>query len=100
MNARFGAHLHEGGVTFRLWAPAAERVDLVLDSYHPMQPQPDGWYEISLATAAAGTLYKYRINGDIEVPDPASHYQPHDVFGPSEVIAHDQFAWSIQRWCG
>src|SRR5262249_56710812 len=27
-NARFGAELHQSGVTFRLWAPAAKRVDV------------------------------------------------------------------------
>ena len=38
--------------------------------------------------ARAGTRYKFRIDGEIEVPDPASHFQPDDVHGPSEVIDH------------
>ena len=29
--ARFGAELQESGVTFRLWAPAAKRVEVMLD---------------------------------------------------------------------
>ena len=35
-----------------------------------MQALPDGWYEISIAGSPAGTLYKYRIDGELEVPDP------------------------------
>jgi 1,4-alpha-glucan branching enzyme len=36
-SVRFGAELHQSGVTFRLWAPAAKRVDVMLDRAHPMQ---------------------------------------------------------------
>ena len=97
---RFGAELHQGGVTFRLWAPAARRVELMLDRVHPMQAQPEGWYEVTIAGAPAGTLYTYRIDGDIEVPDPASHFQPQDVSGPSEVIDHGLFEWQANEWRG
>ena len=48
----------------------------------------------------AGTLYKFRIDGEIEVPDPASHFQPQDVIGPSEVIDHGRFAWRTRDWRG
>ena len=45
MRARqFGASLTGSGATFRLWAPAAKRVDLVLDQPHPMQRRDDGWF--------------------------------------------------------
>jgi malto-oligosyltrehalose trehalohydrolase len=97
---RFGPELNENGVTFRLWAPAAKRVDLVLDHHHPMQARSDGWYELAVPGAGAGTLYKYRIDDDIEVPDPASHFQPEDVAGPSEVIDHNQYRWQTQDWRG
>jgi 1,4-alpha-glucan branching enzyme len=36
-SVRFGAELHRGGVTFRLWAPAAKRVEVMLDRAYPMQ---------------------------------------------------------------
>jgi maltooligosyltrehalose trehalohydrolase len=96
---RFGAELDHDGVTFRLWAPAAERVDVMLDRAHPMQAQPEGWYEVMVPGARAGRLYKYRIDGEYEIPDPASHYQPEDVFGPSEVIDHG-FRWRTNEWRG
>jgi malto-oligosyltrehalose trehalohydrolase len=97
---RFGATLDGAGVTFRLWAPAAKRVDVMLDRAHPMQPQPEGWFELQVPGVRAGTHYKYRIDGELEVPDPASHYQPDDVSGPSEVIDHDQFGWQANAWRG
>jgi maltooligosyltrehalose trehalohydrolase len=100
LGARFGAELHHDGVTFRLWAPAAKHVDLLLDRAYPMQPQAAGWYETTIARAGAGTLYKYRVDGEVEVPDPASHYQPYDVFGPSEVVDHDRFPWRASEWRG
>ena len=43
---------------------------------------------LDVAGAEAGTRYKFRIDDEIDVPDPASHFQPDDVSGPSEVIDH------------
>ncbi|HEU4634785.1 MAG TPA: alpha-amylase family glycosyl hydrolase, partial [Edaphobacter sp.] len=37
---------------------------------------------------------------DTEVPDPASRYQPEDVYGPSEVIDPKAYAWNDAGWCG
>ena len=98
--ARFGAELHQDGVTFRLWAPAAKRVELMLDRAHPLQPLAEGWFETTIAGLRAGALYKYRIDGEIEVPDPASHFQPQDVNGPSEVIDHGRYEWRTRAWRG
>lgn len=96
----FGPRIEADSVIFRLWAPAANEVELLLDRFYPMQAVGGGWYEISVEGARAGTLYKFRIDGEIEVPDPASHYQPHDVSGPSEVIDHAEFRWTAEKWRG
>jgi maltooligosyltrehalose trehalohydrolase len=102
MNERhFGARLTSEGTSFRLWAPAARRVDLLLDQRsHALTPAKHGWFETHVAGAKAGTRYKFRIDGEIEVPDPASDFQPDDVFGPSEVIDHDGYAWRAKDWRG
>jgi maltooligosyltrehalose trehalohydrolase len=97
---RFGAELNGAGVTFRLWAPAARRVELLLGTPHPMQTLPGGWHEIAIPTAQAGTLYKFRIDGELNVPDPASAFQPGDVAGPSEVIDHADYVWQAADWRG
>jgi malto-oligosyltrehalose trehalohydrolase len=96
----FGAELTGTGVTFRLWAPAAQRVELLLGMPHPMRALPGGWHEIAIPDAQAGTLYKFRIDGELAVPDPASAFQPGDVSGPSEVIDHEHYAWRAADWRG
>ena len=98
--AGFGPELSGAGVRFRLWAPAARRVELLLDTPHPMRMLPGGWHEITIPDARAGTLYRFRIDGDLDVPDPASGFQPGDVSGPSEVIDHEHYAWRATGWRG
>jgi maltooligosyltrehalose trehalohydrolase len=98
--ASFGPRLDpQGGVTFRLWAPAAKRVDLVLDDLRSMRAQPQGWFEARIPEAGPGTRYRFCIDGDLIVPDPASHFQPHDVHGPSEVI-DPRYIWRAAQWRG
>lgn len=97
---RFGPRLDAEGATFALWAPAAKAVDLVLDAPHVMTPHAGGWFTLRVPGAVAGTLYRFRIDGELEIPDPASHFQPHDVSGPSEVIDHGAFAWHAADWRG
>src|SRR5581483_3592416 len=97
---RFGPDRTSSGVTFRLWAPAARKVELILDKPHPMRGLDDGWYELAVPGADAGTLYNFRIDGEIDVPDPASHFQPRDVDGPSEIIDHSQYQWRAKEWRG
>jgi malto-oligosyltrehalose trehalohydrolase len=96
----FGAAvLAAGGVRFRLWAPAARSVELVIDGRAKrMQSQPDGWFELVDREARAGTLYQYGIDGKQLVPDPASRFQPEDVDGPSEVIDPRKYPWKDAGW--
>ena len=96
----FGAAvLAEGGVRFRLWAPAARKVDLVVaDKSKSLNPLDSGWFELVDRDAAAGTLYQYRIDGRQLVPDPASRFQPRDVDGPSEVIDPSRYPWKDAGW--
>ena len=97
----FGAEVVPGGVRFRLWAPGAEQVDLLLEKkVLQMEPSGDGWFERLEASAGPGTLYRYRIDGELEVPDPASRFQPQDVDGPSEVIDPAAFRWDDGDWRG
>ncbi len=104
----YGAELQDdGSVRFRLWAPAATRVDVCLagggpepHTVLPMHAEPGGWFRLVTGHAAAGTRYRYRIDGGREVPDPASRFQPQDVHGPSEVIDPAAWAWRDSAWQG
>ncbi|MGH8228738.1 MAG: malto-oligosyltrehalose trehalohydrolase, partial [Steroidobacteraceae bacterium] len=105
----FGAEIAAGGaVRFRLWAPAARSVALLLHENSQsrpldarlidLHPVADGWFERIVPEARAGTLYRYRIDGALEVPDPASRFNPRDISGPSEVIDPREFAWTDGEW--
>ena len=100
----FGAQvLPDGTVRFRLWAPAAGHVSLLLEDVGaplPMLSVADGWYEWTTAQASAGTRYRFVLDDGQEVPDPASRYQPGDVHGFSEVIDPTVYPWSDTAWQG
>ncbi|HTF01654.1 MAG TPA: malto-oligosyltrehalose trehalohydrolase [Bradyrhizobium sp.] len=101
MNERqFGARLTADGTSFRLWAPAAKRVDLLLEKPQPLRRGEDGWFCADLTGVKAGVRYKFRIDDEIDVPDPASAFQPDDVSGPSEVIDHASYRWRATDWRG
>ena len=69
----------EGGVRFRLWAPAHEQISLSLEPEGrllPMRRAGEGWHELACDEAAAGTLYRFALPSGLKVPDPASRFQP------------------------
>jgi maltooligosyltrehalose trehalohydrolase len=105
-NMPFGAEYRENGSTrFRLWAPAARQVEISIEKAKASKPIPldrsdQGWFELTTDAAKPGSLYRYRIDGEQDVPDPASRFQPRDVHGPSEVIDPIAFDWKDEIWRG
>jgi len=103
---RQGATVTAEGVRFALWAPAAQRVALQLSPMGAptrelaMHALPEGWHELEVAGAAFGDRYRFRIDGGLLVPDPASRFNPDDVHGPSEVIDPLGFTWRDAGWNG
>jgi len=101
----FGAEvLSDGSVRFRLWAPSAKMVSLCLQNpgagRFPMLPLENGWFERIASEARVGSLYRFQVDNNVEVPDPASRFQPHDVHGPSLVVDPSEFQWNDQSWRG
>src|SRR6266481_9324484 len=122
--------LTDRGVHFRVWAPRRHKVAVVLEGetdyrldnlggeegtgplnakgpvrFSPrtieLAPEGNGYFSGQVATAHAGTLYRYRLdNGDTLYPDPASRFQPQGPHGPSQVIDPHQFSWSDHHWRG
>lgn len=97
----FGPKLDDRGTVFRLWAPSARRVELVIHRGVPpvvgaealeegtvleLVPDAEGWCRSERLPLGAGSRYRYRIDGEREVPDPASRFQPEGVHGASEVV--------------
>lgn len=106
MSIRTQRHGHrynpdDGTTRFALWAPNANKVEVLL--WHgervAMTRDAAGWYETTLP-CARGTEYRFVINGDLQVPDPASNAQTDDISGWSQVVDHQHYQWRCTEWRG
>jgi maltooligosyltrehalose trehalohydrolase len=98
-----GANVSEGDVHFRVWAPKASSVSLVImGEKEPFQMNAEGrgYFSTFVQGLEAGRRYCYLLNEDRPRPDPVSRFQPEGVHGPSEVIDPSQFKWEDQDWRG
>src|SRR4051794_40705085 len=87
--------------TFRVWAPDARRVEVVLaDSRIPMASEERGWWTADVSDVGPGTDYRFSLDGGDPFPDPRSQWQPEGVHGPSRVVDHAAFEWTDQAWRG
>ncbi|MEQ8997291.1 MAG: malto-oligosyltrehalose trehalohydrolase [Coleofasciculus sp. B1-GNL1-01] len=95
-------YLGKGQCEFRVWAPFRDSVAVHIVSPHdqviPLQQDEWGYWQETV-NADPGTLYVYQLDGSLERPDPASHYQPEGVHGYSQVVDH-QFDWTDNSWQG
>ncbi|HXT21000.1 MAG TPA: malto-oligosyltrehalose trehalohydrolase [Thermoanaerobaculia bacterium] len=102
-----GAEPTVDGTSFRLWAPARQRIEVVIESggegrytAHELAPEPDGYFSGDVAGVGAGTRYWLRLDGERTIPDPASRFQPEGPEGPSEVVDPARFRWTDSGWRG
>ncbi|MGY2397882.1 malto-oligosyltrehalose trehalohydrolase [Pseudomonas sp. SDO5271_S396] len=86
---------------FALWAPDAFYVSVELEDGKSiaMLPQADGWFETEIP-CPAGTRYRFNIDGEKDVPDPASRAQASDVHGWSLVVDPLAYQWRHTHWQG
>jgi maltooligosyltrehalose trehalohydrolase len=94
-----------GGTAFRVWAPRIERLEAVVEqeggaSLHALARGPDGTFSAVLPEVGPGARYKYCLDGDRRLPDPASRFQPQGVHGPSQVVDPGAFNWTDAGWSG
>ncbi|TFZ08412.1 malto-oligosyltrehalose trehalohydrolase [Ramlibacter humi] len=66
---------------------------------HPAQRDAQGWWSCEVVDAKAGTLYHWRIDDELNVPDPASRCNPRGVHAPSAVVDPLAFEWD-DGWHG
>jgi maltooligosyltrehalose trehalohydrolase len=94
---------------FRVWAPDAGSVDLVLPQPGsstgtgdrlPMLPGAGGWWAAEVAGAGHGTDYAFCLDDGDPLPDPRSGWQPAGVHGPSRVFDAARHVWSDAAWVG
>jgi maltooligosyltrehalose trehalohydrolase len=101
----FGAEIVADGVRFRLWAPSARTVAVVVETasqgrrVFEMNSLAEGWFELTTAAAGPGTRYKFRIDGELDVPDPAARAND-DLAGASIVVDPLAYEWHDEAWYG
>ncbi|BCX68457.1 malto-oligosyltrehalose trehalohydrolase [Pseudomonas izuensis] len=86
---------------FALWAPDAFYVSVELENGQslPLLPQADGWFVIN-TRCPAGTGYRFNIDGELDVPDPASRAQAGDIHQHSVVVDPHAYRWQHSAWLG
>jgi len=101
---RLGAiYLGSGRCQFRVWAPFAQRVEVHILSPESklitLSKEARGYHSAVVAEVKPGSRYLYRLDGIMERPDPASHFQPEGVHKASAVVEHE-FVWEDRHWSG
>ncbi len=97
--------LPDGSVRWRVWAPRAQRVDLVLIDglgrrICPMEAEGQGFFRATKPQVPEGQRYALQLDGGPERPDPCSLWQPDGVHGPSAVVRPGRFPWTDAGWKG
>lgn len=105
LRARLGAQPRDQhGTHFRVWAPRRRTLEVVLEGAgrkeaHSLESE-DGYFVGVVPGAGAGSRYRFRLDGELLVPDPASRWQPEGPHGPSEVVDPSAFPWTDDAWPG
>ncbi|PXA95126.1 malto-oligosyltrehalose trehalohydrolase [Caulobacter sp. D5] len=102
MTARAGpSWTAPGQVRFSLWAPGRASVALELNGApaQAMQPLGEGWFGLE-ADASPGSRYRFRLDEELAVPDPAGQALDSDVHGWSLLVDHGAYRWRQADWPG
>ena len=100
---KVGANFTEDNCNFTVWAPNLNDLSTTLPDKKEtlcMKKTPDGYWHLTIKGIKPNTKYFYCLNGETERPDPAAHFQPEGVFGPSAIIDHESFVWKDNDWHG
>lgn len=99
-----GAIYQPDKTLFSVWAPLLNSVTLHIvspaEERLQMLKNEQGYFTLSVNGVQPGTKYFFNPGEEHDLPDPASHYQPQGVHGPSEVVKHSDWPWTDQQWRG
>jgi maltooligosyltrehalose trehalohydrolase len=102
---RLGAQFLGGDrCSFLAWAPEAQMLDVRLISqgqerFIRLKRLSRGYHGAVVEGVFPGDTYLFRLNGEMERPDPASRYQPQGVHEASEIV-DPTFVWGDRTWFG
>jgi maltooligosyltrehalose trehalohydrolase len=98
---KVGARVEADNKTrFVVWAPEKKKMEVEVDgNFFSMKKDDFGYWSVVVDSAKPGTRYKFRIEGEKLLPDPASCFQPDGVHGSSGVIDRN-FKWTDNNWKG
>lgn len=88
---------------FSVWAPDAETLSIEISKPEkrsiPMKKGKGGYWKAEVDSLPEGTLYKYKLNNELLLPDPASRHQPEGPHGPSALVSQ-RYDWKAENWRG
>jgi maltooligosyltrehalose trehalohydrolase len=96
-------NIYDKGCTFRVWAPEKRQMLLHLveeDRLIPMQKDRNGYFTCTVNGVRPGNTYYYQPEEGKDYPDPAGHYQPSGIHGPSGIVDHSAYTWNDGAWKG
>ncbi len=96
----------DSNALWRVWAPHAKRVVLVLyddgvaSRRIAMTAEARGFHAVEARISGPSQRYAYALDGEPPRPDPVSRWQPEGVQGPSALYDPRNFAWDEGTWGG
>lgn len=95
----------DDGTTFRVWAPKAQQVAVVIaggkmGSPISLEKEGNGFFSGRVAEVVAGDRYRFLLDDRGPYPDPASRFQPEGVHGVSQVVDPFNYTWHDEGWNG
>lgn len=103
MRRRIGSEFLENEKTrFTVWAPSKKQVQVIIKDKNTLELTKDsnGYWVGEFDNVPPGSLYKYILDSEKELPDPASRSQPGGVHSWSKILKPDSFLWEDDNWTG
>jgi maltooligosyltrehalose trehalohydrolase len=105
MTRTVGAHMiGPDKAEFTIWAPLLDQLKLHItqpkEQMIDLKKDDQGYWTAIVDEVKEGARYLYSIGEESQWPDPASFYQPDDIFKASAVVDHKCYPWRVQDWKG
>lgn len=102
---KMGGQINTDSISFRVYYSGSEEVSVVLNSGElkleiPLWQEDHNIYSRVLTLPDTFSLYKFKIQGQGEFPDPYSQYQPFGIHGYSKLVDHSTYQWQTLNWQG